>query len=113
MKIDIDYLKETIDDDPDFLMGVLETFEKDIKLTLPEFKELHGTEDVYLMGRKAHKLLSSSQLFNLSAYSESLKKLETLSDEGNAQKCNAQLELVIRSSEECIEALEDARNQLK
>jgi HPt (histidine-containing phosphotransfer) domain-containing protein len=113
MRIDIEYLKSAIDDDPEFLVGVLETFEKDLEQTLPEFKALLGGEDVYLMGRKAHKLLSSSQLFGLTEFSEELKKLEMLSDEGDVAKCNSQLKVVTKLSEDCISGIIKAKKELR
>jgi hypothetical protein len=49
----------------------------------------------------------------LTEFSEELKKLEMLSDEGDVAKCNSQLKVVTKLSEDCISGIIKAKKELR
>jgi len=76
--INLNYLFELGEDDPDFAIEIIETFISDVPSTLDIIKELYHQKKYTEIAPIAHKIKSSVMIFGLKDFLSLLKEVELI-----------------------------------
>jgi HPt (histidine-containing phosphotransfer) domain-containing protein len=86
MSVDLTYLKNITNDDPELIREMIDIFVRQIKEYTREIKEICKDGRWKDLSRLAHKVRSSLAIMGLSDLSSRMKELEILAGEGREQE---------------------------
>lgn len=96
--INADQLKEFLGCDDEFLVQLMQTFLKESAESINRLKTATGTNNWPLVKATAHKILSSTRIFNIGEMSNVLEEIEKMAEKSvNVEQIPAKVQVIEQS----------------